>query len=189
MLDYQTITIMGDLSRLDVKVLIDECTDKNVVEFGCGGSTIIAAMCAKSVTSYDTDQVWVDRTLSKLSKLTGLSCTPTINTISSTPLDIPECDVLFIDGLGGMRSEWMQHFPKCKTMLIHDSLGDTGNGPTIYHVMSSLMLTHTNVQLLDKILFHHQNSNMVVVRRRAEPIYYQNWNETEPENRIDPYSN
>jgi hypothetical protein len=53
--------------------------------------------------------------------------------------------------------------------------------------MAELFRDKDLVSLLDRAYFHYRDSNMAVVYRRDQPIHYQNWNVTEPHNRLDPY--
>ena len=187
MINPETITIQGDISRQDVMVLASYCTNKNVVEFGVGGSTLIIARCAKSLMSYDTDQNWIDITSLRLSTISDKTCEPQLKLISQPPNDIEECDVLFIDGLGDHRDAWAKLFTRAKVTLIHDSLGVAGDYPVVYWVMKEIFNNIDSVGLLDKITFHCFDSNMVVVERRDSPLSFRNWNETETTGRISPY--
>ncbi len=190
MVDPKTVIIQGDLSRLDAEVLIELCQDKNVVEFGVGGSTLLIARVAKKLNSYDTNHEWLNRTAARVRKIEHeLSCIPEFTIVKQVADDIDECDVLFVDGNGDDRFKWLKFFPKCKVLICHDSLGDTGgNGPTLYHVMTELFKDRACVEYLDRADFHYKGSNMAVVYRRSEPICYQNWNLIETENRLDPYA-
>lgn len=189
MIDYQTVPIQGDISRLDVKVLIELCADKRVVEFGVGGSTLILARIAKTLKSYDTSQLWIDKTQIKLEKiLSEIVSVPEFILTTGEEEDIEECDILFIDGNGEDRYKWLKFLPKCKVMICHDSLGDTGGyGPALYHIMSCLFKDMRLVEYLDKAYYHYMGSNMAVIYRREEPIKYENWNLTDKSNRLDPY--
>jgi hypothetical protein len=189
MVDYNQVEIQGDISRADVRVLIELCDNKRVVEFGVGGSTLIIARIAKSLYSFDTSEEWINRTNSRLQKIDDLTCQPTISLTAGVPEDIPDCDVLFIDGKGEERYKWLKFFPKCKIIICHDSLGDTGgSGPTLYHVMAEIFQRMDCVEYLDKAIFHYHDSNMAVIYRRDEPLKYKNWNIDERENRLDPYA-
>lgn len=189
MVDPETVVIQGDLSRLDAEVLLELCQDKIVVEFGVGGSTLLIARVAKSLRSYDTSPEWLSRTAARIRQIEPeLSCVPEFSHVKDVADSIPECDVLFIDGKGDERFKWLKFFPRCNVLICHDSLGDTGNGPTLYHVMAELFRDRECVEYLDRADFHYKGSNMAVVYSRPEPIRYHNWNLTETENRLDPYA-
>lgn len=188
MFDPKTVVIQGDLSRNDVAVLHELCMGKSVVEFGVGGSTLLLSRLATSLVSYDTDQSWIDKTRRRLREISDKTCSPDFRLITGTPAEIPTSDVLFVDGFGNIRWEWMKHFHTTKVLICHDSLGDTGgHGPTILNVMSALFKSMENVELLDKAFYHYRDSNMAVVFRRDKPIKYVNWNIAEPENRLNPH--
>lgn len=188
MVDPKSVIIQGDLSRRDAEVLIELCAGKVVVEFGVGGSTLLIARIAKSLYSYDTSQEWIDRIANRIDKMKEeLSCTPCFNYTDGVADDIPQCDVLFIDGNGDDRFKWLKFFNKCNMMVWHDSLGDTGNGPTIYYIMSGLFSSRECVEYLDRADFHYKDSNMAIIYRRSTPIKYENWNITETDNRLSPY--
>jgi hypothetical protein len=189
MIDPTNVEIHGDISRADVLVLVEVCTNKDVVEFGVGGSTLILSRCAKSLQSYDTDHIWLDRARNRLSKIHGKTCEPTLHHCNNVPDTIPICDVLFIDGYGPHRLQWLlKHFDKCKIVICHDSLGDTSDGPALYHIMAEMFRSHDMIQMLYAAKFHYLDSNMVVLEKRDAPITYRNWNITEKDdNRKDPY--
>jgi hypothetical protein len=172
MVNPYTIPIQGDLSRQDVVVLVELCADRRVVEFGVGGSTLILARCASSLLSFDTDATWIKRTARRLTRIDDKTTEPVLVHERGIPVDIPDCDVLFLDGLGDHRWQWLKFFPKCRTLLCHDSLGDTGQGPTLYHIMAELFKDPALVSLLERADFHYKNSNMVVVYRRDQPLHY-----------------
>lgn len=186
MIDPLTVPIQGDISRKDAIVLHELCRDASVVEFGAGGSTILLSQWAKNLVTYDTDETWLNRTRRRVLAIAE-KCPTTFIHEPNIPNDIPECDVLFVDGYGNHRNGWMKHFPRCKVMICHDSLGDTGgHGPTVYNVMNTLFADMNLVQQLKRAEFHYLDSNMVVVWRREVPISFVNWN-SEP-NRLDPYA-
>lgn len=187
MIDPQNVIIQGDLSRADVHVLHDLCVDKHVVEFGVGGSTLILARCARTLITYDTDRTWLSRIQARIGCLNYKTTEPIFNHVTDIPESIPECDVLFIDGYGPQRAGWTTFFLKCTTMVLHDSLGDTGSGPTIDNLMSLLFKDKNIVEHLNKIYVHYNDSNCIVITRRPKPIKYINWNIVETENRISPY--
>lgn len=190
MIDYRTVVIQGDLSRLDVRVLLELCAHKRVVEFGMGGSTLLLARICKELISYDTSMEWLERTKARLEDIQGeLSCIPTLLLTAGEEEDICECDVLFIDGKGEDRHKWLKFFTKCKILICHDSLGDTGgSGPTLLHIMSELYSNMDIVKNLDRTDYHYLGSNMVVTYKRENPINFVNWNIIEIENRISPYA-
>lgn len=190
MVDPKSVVIQGDLSRRDAEVLLELCRDKFVVEFGVGGSTLLIARVAQRLQSYDTSVEWLSRTAARIKKIEGeLSCIPEFSIVDDVADDIPECEVLFIDGKGEDRYKWLKFFPKCNIMICHDSLGDTGgNGPALYHIMAELFKNRECVEYLDRADFHYKDSNMVVIYSRPEPIRYHNWNLTETDNRLDPYA-
>lgn len=187
MLDPEKVVIQGDISRADVRVLVEICSNKNVVEFGVGGSTLILAQCAASIVSYDTDISWIERTKHRIDTMEKITV-PQFVHMPTVPESIPECDVLFIDGYGPHRCEWTRHFLRCKVMLLHDSLGDTGLGPTIDDLLSKIFTIREIVENLDLMKFHYLDSNMVVVYKRETPIRFLNWNTVEDNNRKSPYS-
>lgn len=188
MLDYKTVPIYGDISRNDVRVLIELCTGKNVIEFGVGGSTLILAQVASKLTSYDTSQEWIDKTKKKLiTKPSVKTCEPEFIHNPEIPNDIPECDVLFLDGEGYQRTGWLKHFPKCKVVISHDCRGETTDGPTAYHLIYPLFKNFELLQYVSRIEYAYLDSNMFVYYRREKPIVYENWNITETDNRFDPY--
>lgn len=188
MLNPNTMSIQGDISRNDVKVLFELCTNKNVIEYGVGGSTLILAQIAKTLICYDTDINWINTTAKRLQNINNKTCNPELNYITQTPHELPESDIIIIDGHGDTRHEWAKHLPTTKQLLFHDSLGSTTTQPTIYHITTQLFTNMTLIENLDTAKFHYKDSNYLLIIKRETPIKYVNWNETETENRLNPYS-
>ena len=122
--------IYGDLSRADVVALTLLCRGKNVVEYGVGGSTIILSQIAKSVVSFDTKEIWVERTKEFLKQIPNKTCEPEFRPIlkekfngsSVKGIGFP-CDIVFSDGWAAMRGhfilEFWKHISECA--IAHDS--------------------------------------------------------------------
>lgn len=170
------------MSRRDVLVLVAECSGQSVVEFGVGGTTLILARCASSLSSWDTDAGWIEGTRRRLSQMpAGLkSCEPSLALSPGVPDEVPECGVLWVDGLSGQRTEWcVRHFPRCRTLLLHDSrrLG-------AWTTTGKLLEVHG--PWVDSVHMHAGDSNVCVVRRRAKPAEYVNWWTVEKSGRVWP---
>lgn len=177
MVDPSSCVIQGDISREDALVLVSECSGRSVVEFGTGGSTLILARCASSLASYDTDRRWLDGTAKRLAQMDGWlkTCEPSLIHSADVPVDINECDVLWVDGLSGQRTEWcVLHFPRCRTLLLHDSRR-AGAWSTVGALLAKRGLE------VDSVHMHAGawSSNIVVVRRRFTPVAYVSWWDTE----------
>lgn len=143
MLNPFTCKIVGELSRADAVTLVHACRGKHVVEFGVGASTNLISQCAKSLTSFDTEQSWINKVHKRLSR-TEKTCKPDLILISKKIDQILpkiKCDIMFNDGLVALRVEFLrQYWIDCvkEKMIIHDGRKpcadwyDKTNGRMVY---------------------------------------------------------
>lgn len=182
-MDPQKVAIQGDLSRKDVVELYRLCAGKRVVEFGMGGSTLILAQCAKRLDSYESDPKWFDITEARIFQM-GKPASVRLHDVGPhcpLPDDIPECDVLFIDGFGPMRAQWIsKFFKKAKVIAIHDAR----RFQDVNKALSHLVVFFSEIE---RIEFNVGDSNLMVVYRREVPLEYENWNETEADDNRVPW--
>jgi SAM-dependent methyltransferase len=178
--DPATFPLEADLSRADVRVLYSLCRNKSVVEFGCGGSTVLLANFAASVVSYDTSQDWIERTKYRLAQEKKHACRG-IYWYSSVPApsEMPRADVYFIDGVPDLRAQWVSAVIErrlAETIIIHDSRSQ---------IMDSIAscFTYPAVLSLRTLEYHADGSNLLVIRL-GQPVVYENWNLTETEARL-----
>jgi len=173
--DPKTVPIQGDLSRADVVELVRLCQGKRVVEFGMGGSTLILARCALSLDSYETDPHWHWLTAHRMKQIKDKTCEPALVLGPDTPAGVPECDVIFVDGLSSKRDEWMRLWRSAReAVVLHDS-----RVPGTWRSVVELLKDDESGTWVDGIDFHVNQSNLLVVRRRPGPAAYENWNLTE----------
>jgi hypothetical protein len=173
--DPKTVPIQGDLSRADVVELVRMCRGKRVVEFGMGGSTLILMRCARSLDSYETDPHWHCLTAHRMKQVKDKTCEPTLMLSPDTPSDIPECDIIFVDGLSSKRDEWMRLWRRTReAVVLHDS-----RVPATWRSVMELLRDEESGTWVEGIDFHVNQSNLLVVRKRPEPVAYENWNITE----------
>ena len=172
-LDPATCLTRADLSRADHQVLHRFCSGATVIEFGCGGSTLFLVQIAKSLTSYDTNQEWI--TLVK-KQLPG-----TVNYCKTVPAVLPKADVHFVDGLASLRPAWVRRCLEqraAKTIIVHDS---RRTNPV---AGLGCLLEWPLTAVIEKVEYHYLGSNCLVVTLRDKPVVYENWNVTEPKNRL-----
>lgn len=178
--DPTTFPLEADLSRADVRLLHKLCAGKAVVEFGCGGSTILLAQFAERVRSYDTDSSWLERTQRRLDRdpdhapVELRQCQEGV-----VPDGLPPADVYFIDGWCPDRPKWVREVVLrglTGLLIYHDSR--SGEMTTL-----ASALVYPVTQCLRSVEYHVEDSNMVVLRC-GEGVKYVNWNEAEPENRL-----
>jgi hypothetical protein len=188
MIDIETIQIQGDISRADARTLFELCSGKSVVEVGVGGSTLLLARCAASLTSFDVSSDWIAKTQRRIDRLSVKTCSPLLVHCLNVPDTIEPCDVLFVDGLVEQRGRWVaRHFQSAWITICHDSRGTTDGRPTSGDMLREALLSQAVVARLHDISFHHRDSNMLVLRRRPEPAEYVNWNLVEKEGRLNPH--
>jgi hypothetical protein len=177
--DPQTFPLEADLSRADVRVLYNFCCDKEVVEFGCGGSTVFLAKIARRVMSYDTSRDWIMRTKIRLEKEIAHNCKG-IDLYSSVPDKLPQADVYFIDGADKLRPLWVAAAidrELAPIIIVHD----TRRAVTMNSI--GPIFVHPRTLKLRSVEYHADGSNMMVIRA-GEALKYEDWNVTEPENRL-----
>lgn len=180
--DPATYQLEADLSRADVRVLYNLCANKDVIEFGCGGSTVLLAQFAASVRSYDTDVAWIDRVKCRMEREPEevRSRLHDIHLCSGEPpTDLEAGGVYFIDGYVPDRAKWVAAvIDRClaDTFLVHDSRSSAMNdiGP---------LLSYPRTLALRSLTYHADGSNMLVIKC-GPPCEWSNWNATEPENRL-----
>jgi hypothetical protein len=175
-----TFPLEADLSRADVRLLHKLCAGKSVVEFGCGGSTVLLGSFASRVISYDTDPSWISRTASRLSREPGHTCAELRQCQEGVvPDGLPPADVYFIDGWCPDRPKWVREvvLQGLTTLLVyHDSR--SGEMTTL-----ASALVYPVTLCLRSVEYHVEDSNMAVMQC-GEGVKYVNWNEAEPENRL-----
>ena len=186
-IDPKTVTIQGDLSRNDVIQLCEWCNNKKVVEFGMGGSTLILARCAKELHSYETNKEWYDITTRRIDQIPNKTCEPTLTLnevgkpykLNGLPDDIPECDVLWVDGFAPLRKLWINNFfDKAKTIIVHDSRRKED-------ATEALIIAIDRFDMVESIYLHHEDSNLIIIQKRDKRVAWENWNKVEKhDNRV-----
>jgi hypothetical protein len=176
----KTVTIQGDLSRADVVELCRICGGKIVVEFGMGGSTLILARCAAFLYSYDTEDSWLSATKARIDSIEDKTARVHLYSSPSIPAEVPECDVLWVDGLFSQRAEWIrQHGKRGKVVVVHDCR----RYHDVIHALEGALSFWAWVERIDSC---PGGSNLMVITRREKPMRYEDWNETEKDdNRVE----
>lgn len=188
--------IEGDLSRADVVGLITLCRNKDVVEFGLGGSTILLSQVARSLTTYETKPEWVERFKGTFATVENKTCEPVIKVIPETRdgssvvgLGQP-CDVLFDDGWALMRfpfiKEFWPHIREC--CILHDTRA-TYAGNNLKQVFDAYQLGADKEKYpwgynpitasLKTIEWNYLESNLCVLFKRNCELVWENWKITE----------
>ncbi len=192
--------IEGDLSRADFVVLCQLCRGKDVVEYGCGGSTILLSQIAKSLVCFDTKEVWIERTRVRLAELPNKQCEPEIHLIdelhngsSVKGLSRP-CDVLFDDGWAAMRWHFLLEFwEDIRECAIHHDTRATYASNVVIKFFSSYISTekpkyawgYPYAASLKTIEWSYLESNMCVMFKRNCALLWEDWKQTEADsNRV-----
>ncbi len=174
--------ISADLSRKDWALLYLACVGKNVVEVGSGGSTLMLASVVKSLVSYESDKAWFDLVVRRLEKQ-GKRCRTEVRLVGEThpsKLSPPAADIYFIDCYAAGRNRWLSWSLRnqlAKEIFVHDSRRES----TLVSLES--LYRCPDALYIDQVHYHQGNSNMIVVTPRAKPVRYENWNNTERDNR------
>jgi hypothetical protein len=174
-----TCPTRADLSRADHRVLHELCSGADVVEFGCGGSTLFLSQIARTLLSFDTSAAWIERV--RKFAATGDGPRPILNHCTGVPAQLPKADVYFVDGLLELRAPWVHACLDrrlARTIIVHDS-----RRASPVRELSGL-LTWPRTAIIERVEYHYKDSNCVVITTRPAPLVYENWNETEPENRL-----
>ena len=198
MLNPYICQIEGDLSRADVVALVQLCRGKDVVEFGIGGSTIILSQVARSLITYETKDVWLDRFKDKLDTIEK-TCIPDIRIIeerkdgqSVQGLSEP-CDVLFNDGWAAMRHHFLLEFWKDikECCILHDTRSVyAGNvvrkffdayNPN-YDKEKYIWGYNPYLASLKTIEWNYLESNSCVLFKRNCELVWEDWKKTECDN-------
>lgn len=165
---------VGDLSTQDAAALTTMARGARVLEFGCGGSTQIFASVAASVTSYETDPGWIEKTQRNLARLDLADKVSFRSYHQPMSQDIGPFDLIFVDGAPDSRPAFaLSAFP----MLVDDGL-------MVFHDCRTperdvvLRTAREFMNLVGEVLFDVAQSNLAVIRRKPMPAY-ENWNVTE----------
>jgi len=172
--DPRSCMIQGDLSRADAIELCRICDGRDVVEFGAGGSTLLLARCAASLHTWDTSEDWLGGTGRRVSQIPDRTCDPAFTLSATVPDDVPDCDVLWVDGFSGQRRAWAaRHLPRAaECVILHDSRKSVAWG-----ALAEVVRKHA--LRIRRIDMHPDESNLIVIWTRREPLEYENWNGTE----------
>lgn len=178
------IRYIGDLSQLDAQCLVDNCKNtKRILEYGVGGSTMIMCQYAPSdceIITIDTEQSWIDSTKTNIKRMEKAGYT--MNTYPKYVLwdgwkqhVSGQFDVIFDDGKIELREEFglaaWKYLKVGGKLIIHDTKMPR-------QMKSILNIVQTNWLEIYNIETNQGNSNMCVITKKKEEIYY-NWNETE----------
>ena len=186
MLNPYICKIEGDLSRADVVALTLLCRDKDVIEFGLGGSTLIIGQVAKSLITYETKPEWVGRFPQIKTEIRTIEENQDGSSVKGLG---KKCDVLFADGWAAMRwyflLEFWPHIRECA--ILHDTRSiyasrcllkffDAYNPPTEGWALNPYLAT------LKSIDWNYLESNMCVLHKRNCQLEYEDWKKTEAGN-------
>lgn len=168
------VLFVGDLSVQDAKVLSEIAKNKNVLEFGVGGSTQIFAQVAKYTLSLDTDTQWIDKTAHNLALLESHN---SVSMILYDTFDFSgSYDVVFVDGIPEKRLDFAKEAWSCLApggvMLFHDTR-------RFEYFQEAAWIIQFYFLEVEGIQVNDQESNITVIKKRDCPLAYENWNETE----------
>lgn len=191
MLNPYVCTIEGDLSRADVVVLTLLCRGKDVVEFGLGGSTLILSEIAKSLVTYETKPVWVERFPQIKSEVKVIAENSDGSSVRG--LGRP-CDVLFADGWAAMRHHFMLEFwPHIRDCVILHDTRSVYAGNCVQKFFAAYDPPTTGWGLnpylatLKSIDWNWLESHMCVLHKRNCMLKYEDWKKTEAGNNRKGY--
>lgn len=165
---------IGDLSIQDANVLEHYSKDRRVLEFGSGGSTQIFAQRAKSIISVETDPVWICKTQDNLKLLSN--STPVLFVPYHSFTNEGQFDLIFVDGVPDKRLEFAQNAWRCLrpngVMIFHDTR-------RFEYFKEAAWMLQTYFSEIGRVEINFQNSNMTVIQKRENPLFYVNWNVSE----------
>lgn len=176
---------IGDLSKKDVQVLTMYCMDKEVLEFGAGGSTMVLGQCAKRFETVETDLKWINKTVKHINDLEikQPSKYHTYNQFKPSR----KYDVIFVDGLYKLRLEFAlktwRHLKDGGVIIFHDTRRSKDK------MAVGLFLSYVQKTLNDKTftVWNVLKSNMTVIEKNIRhgearsliDLHYENWNKAE----------
>jgi hypothetical protein len=162
------------------------CRNRDVVEFGLGGSTLIIGQVAKSLITYETKPEWVKRFPRIESPIEIIEEKKDGSSVKGLGR---ECDVIFLDGWAAMRHhfllEFWPHIRECA--ILHDTRSvyaanclkkfiDAYNPPTVGWALNPYLAT------LKSIDWNFLESNMCILHKRNCQLEYEDWKKTEAGN-------
>jgi predicted O-methyltransferase YrrM len=170
---------IGDLSLEDADILASYAKQsKQILEFGCGGSTQILAQCQPSVLiSVDTDSRWIDITKTRLEKLTNI---PQVLFQTYTTSFNQSFDLILVDGVDNLRREFAietwKYLSVGGVMMFHDTrrFQDFQNAAWVAQLyFNEISKIDVNAQTSNG-----KSSNITIIHKKAHEPYV-NWNHTE----------
>jgi predicted O-methyltransferase YrrM len=164
---------VGDLSIEDAKILVEYSNGKDVVEFGCGGSTLIFSQSsATKLVSVETDFRWTELTQKRLATLKNQTPVTFFEYNSYNP---EPTDVVFVDGIDSLRLDFaIKNWPFLRVggvMIFHDTR-------RAYDFQNAAHLMQTYHNEVKNVYVNHNNSNMTIIQKKSIQPYV-NWNLTE----------
>lgn len=170
---------IGDLSLEDADVLAQYAKFSNaILEFGCGGSTQILAQCsAGTITSVDTDPVWISATKQRLALLDTHT---SVEFLEYTTKFAQQFDLILVDGVDHLRRpfaiETWQYLKPEGVMLFHDTrrFQDFQNAAWIAQLYHNAI---SKIQVNAAASNGHSSNITILHKKNSEP--YVNWNLSE----------
>lgn len=186
------------MSRADVVALTLLCRNKNVIEYGCGGSTIILSKIATNVISFDTDQNWIDKIKPQVGK--NVEFHYIVQDEKLIPDIIGTWDVFLDDGWAKLRGPMLlKYWPQIRECaLLHDARM-TYPGNVVKQFLDAFTIKNDPSEFnpglkdnpylgsLKSIEWDYLESNMAVLFKRNCTLLYENWNESEKGNHRVPW--
>lgn len=170
---------IGDLSLEDADVLFQYGKkSKNILEFGCGGSTQILAQCfPKNLTSVDTDPRWILATQRRLDQIKDGS---KVKFSSYTTNFNDQFDLILVDGVDHLRREFAietwKYLSINGVMIFHDTrrFQDFQNAAWV----AQLYFNEISKIDVNARASNEKSSNLTIIHKKTHEPYI-NWNYTE----------
>lgn len=165
----------GDLSLQDADVLARYGKNsKNVLEFGCGGSTQILAQVCSKVVSIETVPAWIDVVKKRLGHIADAS--PVNFHLYDDPMPDQRFDLIFVDGDKTRRfafaAKMWEKLNKNRFMLFHDTKKDWGTD--LIKRFISLKFGEIGIISINDVASDGRQSNITCIQKREQTPYI-NW--------------
>lgn len=178
MIDY-----IGCVSREDAEVLADLARSATrILEYGSGASTqIFRAYCNGSVTSVESEQEWIFKTLGNLERIVGNIDVRFVTYDYFKPSGM--YDLVLIDNADKLRlpsaiAAW-PHLAVGGIMAFHDTRRTKPHGGAkLSDVENVCRVVREFSTEIDSVLLNANDSNTTLIAKR-EPLLYVNWQESE----------
>ena len=178
MTNLKNLKWIGDLSLQDADILVNYARNaKNILEFGCGGSTQLFIQVCSNVTSVETHSEWIEVVNKRICNINPLY---KVNFKEYTVVFEDTYDLIFVDGVIEKRLEFATEAWKYLNvdgvLIFHDT--NKSWGKNLVKKFFTRYLNEIDFVLLNTLASNGKQSNMSIFKKRIHSPFV-NWQKVE----------